>query len=87
MNGDGEGLAAGMFHLISAHEVLPETWCFHPTYFALCGAQVASASLAGTRCPNECECEVAGTMACCPACLREALRLNRQAGVEAAARG
>lgn len=73
---------AGVFHLISAHEVVPRR-CLHPTYTALCGALVETSSMAETDCPNECECEFSATMAYCLACLREALGQNRRAGVDA----
>jgi hypothetical protein len=77
------GLAPGVFHLVLAHELVWR-WCIPPAYVALCGAQVDTASQLETRteCPNECGCEVPGRMACCPACLRAAIKLNHRAGVD-----
>ncbi|MGH3972252.1 MAG: hypothetical protein ACRDS9_02845 [Pseudonocardiaceae bacterium] len=74
-------LPEGVFHLISAHEVVPN-WHLDPVYVALCGEVVETSSLAETDCPNECECEFSENMAYCPACLREAIRQNRRAGVD-----
>jgi hypothetical protein len=72
-----------LFHLISAHEVVPSNWHLHPTYTALCGARVESGSLEGTDCPNECQCEDARTLVSCPDCLRAAIGQNRRAGIDA----
>jgi hypothetical protein len=84
VSGEAEHPApGGVFHLISAHEVVPTNWHFHPTYTAMCGALVETSSLPGTDCPSECECEFSATMAHCSACLREAIRLNHRAGVDA----
>ncbi len=77
----GHPLPEGVFHLLSAHD-LAARWRLNPTYVALCGALVDGASLEGTDCPNECECEFAGNLTYCPACLRAALRQNDRAGVE-----
>jgi hypothetical protein len=71
-----------LFHLISAHEVVPLNWRCQPTYTAVCGVEVEASSLAGTDCPNECECDFSASMAYCPDCLRAAIRQNRRAGVE-----
>lgn len=71
----------GVFHLISAHEVVPR-WALHPVFTALCGARVESATVPAPGCPNECECELPGNLAHCPACLREAIGQNRRAGVD-----
>jgi hypothetical protein len=54
-----------------------------PRYVALCGALVATASLMGTDCPNECQHELAGALVSCPDCLRAAIRQNHRAGVDA----
>ncbi|MGH8965163.1 MAG: hypothetical protein ACRDXB_07505 [Actinomycetes bacterium] len=71
-----------MFHLISAHEVVPNCH-LTPVYVALCGEEVETASnLEGTDCPNECECEFSPAMAYCPACLRSAIGQNHRAGVD-----
>jgi hypothetical protein len=78
---DGE-LAEGVFHLISAHEVVPERWRLHPVYVALCGAPVQAGSVEGTECPNECDHELVGSLVSCLACLRAAIRENRLAGVD-----
>jgi hypothetical protein len=62
------GERSEVFHLISAHEVVPN-WHLHPTYVAMCGQQVATSSMSAE--------------ADCPDCLREAIRQNRRAGVDA----
>ncbi|MGH3997532.1 MAG: hypothetical protein ACRDTJ_08730 [Pseudonocardiaceae bacterium] len=81
-NGEVEHpLPEGVFHLISAHEVVPK-WRLHPAYVALCGERVETAWMSETDCPNKCECEFSGTMVYCPACLREAIGQNRRAGVD-----
>ncbi|MGH3998396.1 MAG: hypothetical protein ACRDTJ_13130 [Pseudonocardiaceae bacterium] len=41
-------LSEGVFHLISAHEVVPN-WRLYPVYVALCGEMVETANLAETR--------------------------------------
>ncbi len=71
----------GVFHLISAHEVVPNHRLY-PRYVSLCGVIVETSRLSGTDCPNECECEDPGNMACCLACVRAAIDLNRKAGVD-----
>jgi hypothetical protein len=84
VSGDGEGLAAGVFHLISAHEVA-WTGRLTPTYVALCGTWVSTGDGVGdvSECPNECECEFMGSLAYCLDCLRAALEQNGLTGVEA----